>query len=138
MLPVLIKCLAAHLAASQRNVVGLANKGMDALSRAVDCNLYCKPLVAAAENGNLRVKAAVISKLASLVGSIYDQRPPIITKLVLPFALRNTRESKSEVKNVNNELLRQLAGLLGEEMYDYISKAPSQEQDRIRRIISQC
>ncbi len=59
----------------------------------------------------LYTSSSLLATKVNAIRSLFFCSTPIA---VLPFALRNTAESKSEVKNVNNELLRQLALFLGE------------------------
>ena len=93
-LPGLVSALASNLASSNSQIRLGSSEVFDRLIAEVDCVILVQPLTTVVDYGNQRVKAAVLEKLLAIAPKLAQRKPALLTRLLLPTALRLLDEFK--------------------------------------------
>ncbi|KDO32202.1 hypothetical protein SPRG_03419 [Saprolegnia parasitica CBS 223.65] len=132
----LVPILTRSLAANNQKVAQLADGALDLLCAHVDAKLVVPHFVSVTKVGNARVKPGMLLKLDRLTqdaGLLTTQSA--IHRHVLPLALDLIKESKTDVRDANYQLLRSLYKALGPSMLDSVYKLPKPHQAKLSQII---
>ena len=131
-LPVLVPALAGNLARTPK-LVALAKTALDTLARAVDPRLLCQPFVQQAEHGsNVRIKSFMMAKLVEITPKLFDcNKAVLLSKHVIPLALRLLDENKGEIKAINNNLLLILYSAMGGKFIEQVSHLNEEDMEKL-------
>ncbi|KAH9101607.1 hypothetical protein LEN26_011639 [Aphanomyces euteiches] len=129
--------LARNLAANNQKVVALAEKALDLLCDHVEGKLLYPPFATLTRTANARIKPTMIGKLQQLIVRA-GANQSVITRYVLPLAFELMKESKTDIKDATQNLLRALYASLGPAMFDSAYKLPKTQQDRLRKVLGVC
>jgi len=108
----------------------LAKKIIDSLTQSLDPRILCLPYCNQVENTNGKRKGFMILKLSDIVPRIYQSTntksaTSLISKNVVPVALRCMAENKPEIKNSCRTLVITLYSLMGMQLLDVVRKVNS-------------
>ncbi|RHY16457.1 hypothetical protein DYB36_010690 [Aphanomyces astaci] len=134
LVPTLTRNLAAN---NQKAIAGqvalLADKALDLLCKHVDGKLLCPPFVVAGRGANTRTKPGLIEKITRL--AIMGAPSTTLTRHVLPMAFDLMKESKTDIRDANQDLLRALYATMGPAMLDSAYKLPKTHQDKLGQVL---
>ncbi|RQM20394.1 hypothetical protein B5M09_010602 [Aphanomyces astaci] len=111
----------------------LADKALDLLCKHVDGKLLCPPFVVAGRGANTRTKPGLIEKITRL--AIMGAPSTTLTRHVLPMAFDLMKESKTDIRDANQGLLRALYATMGPAMLDSAYKLPKTHQDKLGQVL---
>ncbi|EQC28319.1 hypothetical protein SDRG_13867 [Saprolegnia diclina VS20] len=132
----LVPILTRSLAANNQKVAQLADGALDLLCAHVEAKLLVQHFVSVTKVGNARVKPGMLLKLDRLTqDAALTTTQSAIHRHVLPLALDLIKESKTDVRDANHQLLRSLYKALGPSMLDSVYKLPKPHQDKLSQII---
>ncbi|RHY85010.1 hypothetical protein DYB31_007315 [Aphanomyces astaci] len=134
----LVPTLTRNLAANNQKVIAgqvalLADKALDLLCKHVDGKLLCPPFVVAGRGANTRTKPGLIEKITRL--AIMGAPSTTLTRHVLPMAFDLMKESKTDIRDANQGLLRALYATMGPAMLDSAYKLPKTHQDKLGQVL---
>ncbi|ETV72149.1 hypothetical protein H257_12910 [Aphanomyces astaci] len=129
----LVPTLTRNLAANNQKVALLADKALDLLCKHVDGKLLCPPFVVAGRGANTRTKPGLIEKITRL--AIMGAPSTTLTRHVLPMAFDLMKESKTDIRDANQGLLRALYATMGPAMLDSAYKLPKTHQDKLGQVL---
>jgi hypothetical protein len=109
----LIPALSQQIGSANASVRNTAIKVLDSLIDNVDNASLVQYFANVIAFGNPRAKAAMVEKTAAIVPTVYRQKPQLITKHVLPRAVRLVEDPDGAMRTACTSLLLALAAELG-------------------------
>jgi hypothetical protein len=134
-LPNLVPVLASTLASMNAGIRDQTSIVFDLLIRCVDLPQLISSVTNVTLHGNLRVRPVLLTKLADMVEPLWQQKPALVTKYLLPVALKNLSDSKIEIRSANGHLLQVLYRFMGDTVLEHASQLPQSDQQRLREIV---
>ena len=109
-----------------------ANDGMDKLIDTVDNLLMVQSITSILQFGtNPKVKPILIEKLIHVVLSIYEGKPSIVVKYIVPISVKLLKEPKRDIKTANDKLLMVLYESMGAGLLSHTGNSTPAVRDRI-------
>ncbi|TMW56635.1 hypothetical protein Poli38472_006645 [Pythium oligandrum] len=137
-LSMFVPALAKGLAASNAKQAALAHAALQTLCASVEARLLCQHIAAIARHANSRVKPTLLEVLEQLAGQGDDKTQYALTRYVLPVALEQLKDAKSEVQGINKRLLRTLHQTLGASAFQTATgKLSGAQQEKLTAILNE-
>lgn len=136
--PVLLPQLAACLLSQQRPVAAGASSTMDRLLSSADAGGLLMPLVSLVRNGNTKLKASMLEKLASVIPAAHARRPQAVMRSVLPAVFELLDDGKPDVKTGTVDVLCRVADCVGVDSVLEVAKQSTLSDgqiDKLKRIL---
>jgi hypothetical protein len=144
-IPVLGRSIEPHLSLVINSLLpglGSANSSIREMARDVTHSIVqiCEsssvlvPLTSVFSNANTRSKVSILALIIDLTPKVYEKKPNLVIKHVIPLAYKLAEDSKIEVREENTRLINKLYQIMGSGLFEHL---PAGKVQKILEVLNE-